>query len=114
MTTRPLLFGYVRLPMPDEIGRVPMVRQLMTTYAEAEGFTFVELLVEDEHGGTSAFAGLLDLLKRHPSSSVVVLSTEHFAKLTALQEAMCDLIERETGARVLVLGSADKAQETTS
>jgi len=114
MTTRPLLFGYVRLPMPDTTGRVPMVRQLMTTYAEAEGFTFAELLVEDKRGGTSAYAGLLDLLKRFPGSSVVVLSVEHFAKLRALQEAMCELIERETGARVLVLDGTDKTHEATS
>jgi hypothetical protein len=105
MTIRPLLFGYVRTYVADTRTVLPRVRRQMNTYAEREGFTFAELFVERDQGGTSAFAGLVDLVKLHPGSAVAVLSLGHFAKLETLQQAMCELIGTETGARVIVLNS---------
>jgi hypothetical protein len=112
MTTRPLLFGYARVHL-DARTELPKVRREMRTYAEIEGFTFAELFVEHDQGGTSAFAGLVDLLKRHPGSAVVIPSLTHFAKLTALQEAMRNLIDEETGARVVVLDMAGTTEATS-
>ena len=113
MTTRPLLFGYARLHLSDTTAGLPEVRGLMRAYAEIEGYEFVELFVEHDQGGTSAFAGLVDLLKRHPGSTVAVPSLAHFAKLVGLQEAMCRLIDEETGARVVVLDTAGTMEATS-
>ena len=103
MATRPLLFGYIRLSEPNDETGLPAERQRLRAYAAAEGCTLAEILVEQDRSGTSAFARLVELLKQHPGSNALVTSLTHFAELTGLQAAMRQLIERETGARVLVV-----------
>jgi hypothetical protein len=103
MTPRPLLFGYVRLQPTDGNRQVPDVRRRMRAYAQAEGFTLAELLVEHDPAGTAAFAGLLGLIAKYPGSTVVVPALAHFARLESLQQAMTLLIWREAGARVVEL-----------
>jgi hypothetical protein len=103
MATRPLLFGYIRLREPNDETDLSAERQRLRAYAVAEGCTLAEILVEHDRSGTSAFARLVELLKQHSDSNAVVTSLTHFAELTGLQAAMRQLIERETGALVLVV-----------
>lgn len=103
MTPRPLLFGYVRLQSADGKHQLPDIRKRMRTYAQTEGFTLAELLVEYDAAGSAAFAGLLDLVAKYPGSTVAVPSLCHFAHLESLQQAMVLLIWREGGARVVEL-----------
>jgi hypothetical protein len=82
------------------------MRENLAAYAKREDYTLAEVFLEREDSGSSAFAALIDALKRSESPIVVVPSMCHFAHLPGLRIAMKDLIERETGARVLVIATA--------
>ncbi len=106
MAPTPLLFGYVRLREPGGSQHVPRLRKQLRDYAAREGYTLAEILVEHDRGGSSAFAGLLDLIERYPGSRAIVPSLDHLAELPGLRHAMRDLIQRETGRPVLVADEA--------
>jgi len=95
-------FGYIRLPVGASEQSTQDLRSDLTDYAERQGYTLAEVFAEQEASGSSAFAALIDALKRSRTSIVVVPSLCHFAHLPGLRTAMRDLIEQETGARVVV------------
>jgi hypothetical protein len=106
MTLPPLLFGYVRLREPGATQHVPRLRKQLRDFAIHEGYTLAEVLVEHDRGGSSAFAGLLDLIKRYPGSRAVVPSLDHLAELPGVRQALVALIQQETGCPVLVVDEA--------
>jgi hypothetical protein len=112
MTTLPMLFGYVRLREPSGARHLPELREQIQRYAAQEGYSLADVLVEHSPGGTSAFADLLELLKRFPASRAVVPSHAHLAELPTLRRALVDLFERETGNSLLVLPSEPSNAES--
>ena len=99
-------FGYARIAAHASEQAVLDTRKDLAAYAEREGYTLTEVFMEREDSGSSEFAALIDAINRSEPPVVVVPSMCHFAHLPGLQTAMKDLIERETGARVLVIGTA--------
>jgi hypothetical protein len=100
---RPLLFGYLH-PQPGTPREVlDALKRQLTTYAEREGFCLGEIFVERPEANSSAFNGLLAALKQHEARAVAVPTLYHLARFPGLQLAMKEHLERETGARLLVM-----------
>lgn len=99
-------FGYARIAAHASAQTVRDMRNDLAAYAEREGYTLTEVFMEREDSGSSEFAALIDAINHSEPPIVVVPSMCHFAHLPGLQIAMKDLIERETGARVLVIAPA--------
>jgi hypothetical protein len=99
-------FGYARIAAHASEQEVREMRKDPAAYAEREGYTLTEVFMEREDSGSSEFAALIDEINRSEPPIVVVPSMCHFAHPPYLQIAMKDLIERETGARALVIAPA--------
>jgi hypothetical protein len=97
-------YGYVRIRagMPEDNAKEGPLRAL-NEYAEHEGYVLTDVFTEREDSGSSAFAALIDTLKVSEQPVVIVPALCHFAHLPGLRAAMKDRIERETGARVIVV-----------
>jgi len=67
-------FGYIRLPVGASEQSTQDLRSDLTDYAERQGYTLAEVFAEQEASGSSAFAALIDALKRSRTSIVVVPS----------------------------------------
>jgi hypothetical protein len=95
-------FGYMRLAadIPEQSAR--HLRDQLATSAEREGYLLVEVFIERDADGTSAFAMLIDALTQSRTTVVLVPDMCHFAHLPGLRTAMKDHLERETGARVVI------------
>jgi hypothetical protein len=100
---RPLIIGYLN-PRPftsdEEVARL---KRELTSYADREGFSLADIYVEQVGSHASAFNALIDAVKRQDVQAVVVPALYHLARFPGLQLAMKELLERETGARVLVV-----------
>lgn len=99
---RPLL-GYLCVPpeMPDK--ELEHLRRRLTDFASCEGFTLLRVFVDRRHLHTSGFTALFYALARGEARHVVVPALRHFARFRSIQLVIKELIEDETGARVLVL-----------
>lgn len=104
---RPLIYAYMRLTGSDEpeSGDASAHREL-ADYAAREGFTLDQVFTEGIWQAESAFAALLNALRRHEVRDVLVPSLWHFSRLPGLQDAMRVHIERETGARLWIAQGA--------
>src|SRR5260370_1740624 len=102
----PSAFGYVRIPASASEQNL---RKALADYAERAGYTLAEVFTEHEELGSSAFAALMDALKRSKTPIVIVPSIFHFAHLPGLGSALKNLIERDTCARVVLIHDADCA-----
>lgn len=98
----PLAFGYIRLPAGASEQSAQDLRRDLADYADRQGYALAEVFAEHESFGSSAFAALIDALKRSRTSIVIVPSLCHFAHLPGLRSAMRDLIEQQTDARVFL------------
>jgi hypothetical protein len=99
-------FGYLRVIGHVSEQAAQDMRKDLAAYAEREGYTLAKVFMDQEDSGSSAFAALIDALNRSESPVVIVPSMGHFAHLPGLRIAMKNLIERETGAQVLVIPTA--------
>jgi len=88
--------------VPEQSAR--RLRDELAASAEREGYTLGEVFIERDTGGSSAFAALIDALTQSKTPAVVVPDMCHFAHLLGLRVAMKDHLERETGARVVIIG----------
>lgn len=98
--------GYMRLAPDIPERSACRLRDELVASAEREGYTVGEVFVERETGGSSAFAALIDALTQSKTPAVVVPGMCHFAHLPGLRAAMKDHLERETGARVVIIAEA--------
>jgi hypothetical protein len=102
---RPTL-GYMRLAPDISEQSARRLRDELAVGAEHKGYTLGEVFIELDAGGSSAFAALIDALTQMKTPAVVVPGMCHFAHLPGLRAAMRDHLERETGARVVIIGEA--------
>jgi hypothetical protein len=98
--------GYMRLAPDIPEQSVRRLQDELAASAEREGYTLGETFIERDTGGSSAFAALIDALTRSKTPAVVVPGMCHFAHLPGLRAAMKDHLERETGARVVIIAEA--------
>jgi len=80
------------------------MRQEIAEFADREGFTLLKSFMEWETTATSAFAALVDALQR-TEARMVVLAMHHLGRLPGVRHALKELLERQTGAQVLVMHS---------
>jgi hypothetical protein len=104
-------FGYARLSAHSSDHVARDLREDLAAYAEREGYLLAEVFIEREDSGSSAFAALIDALNHSELPVVIVPSLCHFAYLPGLRIPMKDLIERETGARVLVIAPSSEPDQ---
>ncbi|MEU6057182.1 recombinase family protein [Streptomyces sp. NPDC047097] len=100
---KPLIFGYMRVPrdMPDEEAR--RREGEMEAYAQANGFTLATIFHEFEAVQRSAFAELIEALRRTEARHVIVPSLRDLALTDRLQDALVLQIECEAHAQVVSL-----------
>lgn len=98
-----MAFGYVRVLGSGSEQTCQSLHEELADYAEREGYTLAEVFIEQDEIGSSAFAALMEALKRGQARIVIVPTMQHFAHLPSLRVAMKVHIERETGARVVVI-----------
>lgn len=99
---RPLL-GYLRVPTATPDKEVESLRRELADYANRDGFVLLRVFV-DRHGTfTSGFSALFQALHNGAAQHVVVPTLSHFAAINGVRAVMKELLEAQTGARVLVL-----------
>jgi hypothetical protein len=103
---RPLIFGYLRFNRVVSAARVADMHRQMADYAEREGFALAEVYVDRHDSNDAGFAGLVDALEREVTAQVLVPALDRRAEFAALQHRMRAILERRTGARVLIMHPA--------
>ncbi|MEV5413512.1 recombinase family protein [Thermopolyspora sp. NPDC052614] len=100
---RPLALGYFRVSSgtPDE--QVKQFRADIAAYAEREGFTLAEVYWDHYESQTSGFSALVDALEHGDARSVIVPALYHFARSPGIQLSFKEMLERKTGACVVVM-----------
>jgi hypothetical protein len=100
---RPVIFGYVHVLPTTSRRLVAHLRATLADYAERECFTLAEVFVERTDADRSALTALIEALDRREAVAVVVPALDHFSAVPSARQAIRRYIERETGARVLVM-----------
>ncbi|RSM62972.1 hypothetical protein DMH03_13070 [Amycolatopsis sp. WAC 01376] len=105
--TRPLAYGYMRVPcdVPDD--KVRRLEEALRTFAALKGFYLVTFFFEFSCGSHEAFQELIIELKRADAHHVVIPSLRHLARSILLQNTMLGELEFEAAAEVLVLRESD-------
>ncbi len=99
---RPLL-GYIRVSAATSDKEIEELRRALVAYANCDGFVLLRVFV-DRHGTfTSGFSALFRALHSGAAQHVVVPALSHFATINGIRVVMKELLEAQTGARVLVL-----------
>jgi hypothetical protein len=101
-SARPII-GYLRMAghMPER--HVERMQQRLADYAGREGFCLTRTLVERDPMRATAFDELIRALQAGEAEHAVVPALHHFAHFTGMQLAMKELLERHTGASLLVM-----------
>lgn len=99
---RPLL-GYLRVPLRMSDKDIECRRRELVAYAGAEGFAPERVFVDQGRMSTAEFAALINALRRGVAGYVLVPTLHHLVPFPGLHAAMKDLVERATGARVVVM-----------
>ncbi|MEV7046630.1 recombinase family protein [Amycolatopsis sp. NPDC051061] len=101
--TRPLAYGYMRVPCDVPDAKVQRLEQALRAFAALQGLYLVTFFFEFDCGSQEGFGELLTELKRADAHHVVIPSLRHFARSTLLQNQMLGHLEFEAAAEVLVL-----------
>lgn len=97
--TRPLLIGYFREIFFANASQRAATRQRLVEFAAQEGYALELILCQDFDQGQSEFERLLELIKFHGASAVVI------SEPADLDGAQRHRLEVETDAHVLVATS---------
>lgn len=104
---RSRILGYIRLGPGDSADQLDRLRQRLADYAHTEDLALLGVFSDVEASATSGFAALIDAIFRTHADTVVLPATHQFARLPGLHLAMKDLLERQTGATVIILETGD-------
>ncbi len=107
---RPVLFGHLHPHPGTERDVLERLKHELTAFAEREGFCLGEIFVERADANSLAFNGLLAAVKQHEAHAAAVPTLFHLARFPGLQLAMKEHLERETGARLLVMYPSPEGQ----
>lgn len=100
---QPTAFGYFRVSSGTADDRIEQLRKELAAYAEREGFTLSTCFADHYDAQTSGFSALVDALEHEESGHVIVPALHHLARSSGIRLAMKELLERKTGARVVVM-----------
>jgi hypothetical protein len=105
---RPLVFGYLRLQPADPPQIGARLTAEMRAYAEREGLMLADVYTDHldppaNHPNRSAFCALMDALRRHDASGVVIPTPQHLSRQPGSYAARRTIIEAEVGARLHVV-----------
>ncbi|MFK0250869.1 recombinase family protein [Amycolatopsis azurea] len=103
LITRPLAYGYMRVPREVSDDKVRRLEQAVIRFAEGRGLYFVSFFFEFHCGSREAFDELVTELVRAQSHHVMVPTMRHLARNGLLQDVMRDRLFDEAGADVLAL-----------
>jgi DNA invertase Pin-like site-specific DNA recombinase len=101
---KPLMYGYMRVDGDESDDGIRHTERQLRALAEAKGYCFAGLFHEYD-ASQSAFAELIEELKRAEAHHVVVPSLRHLADHHLLRSIMLTQLEREAHALVLELSS---------
>ncbi|MFD8492277.1 recombinase family protein [Amycolatopsis sp. NPDC059657] len=101
--TRPLAYGYMRVPcdIPDD--KVRRMEHELRRCAERQGWYLVTIFSELDCGRHEAFDELTLELQRADAHYVIVPTFRHLARNAVLQNVLLARLEFEAGAEVLEL-----------
>jgi DNA invertase Pin-like site-specific DNA recombinase len=105
---RPLL-GYLCVSNSASSRDVEDLRRKVARYAEKEGFTLVRVYVDRGRTQSAGFSSLVAALNSGEASHVVVPALHHLAFFPSARLLVKDMLETQTGARVLVMYPAVSA-----
>ncbi|MER7244905.1 hypothetical protein [Kribbella sp. NPDC000426] len=101
----PLLLGYARRDLYLSDPHIEQMKQDLKALADLEGYTMGPVYVEDPASAPAAFDALVEAVKRHEITTVLLPDWRHLA-LVGAPAAIKQQFEQVTGARFL-LYSAD-------
>lgn len=102
-TVRPLVLGYLRIHSKATDESTAHLRNALTTFAESRGFSLAEIFTQPNDIAPTVLPVLVEALDHSNAQGLVVPSLAHFSRFAGVHTAICTLIERKTGARVLVM-----------
>jgi hypothetical protein len=100
---RPLALGYFRVSSGTPEERAKQFRDDIAAYATREGFTLGEVYSDFYESQASGFSALVDALERGEARRVIVPALYHFARSPGIQLSFKEMLERKTGACVVVM-----------
>ena len=100
---RPLALGYFRVSSGTPEEQVTHFREDIAAYATREGFTLGEVYSDYYEAQTSGFSALVDALERGDAQHVIIPALYHFARSPGIQLSFKEMLERKTGACVVVM-----------
>jgi hypothetical protein len=100
---QPTALGYFRVSSGTPDNRVAQLQKEIATYAAREGFTLSTCFSDHYEAQASGFSALVDALEREESRHVIVPALHHLARSPGIRLAMKELLERKTGAYVVVM-----------
>lgn len=100
---RPLALGYFRVSSGTPEEQVTNFREDIAAYAAREGFTLGEVYSDYYESQTSGFSALVDALERGDAEHVIIPALYHFARSPGIQLSFKEMLERKTGAFVVVM-----------
>ncbi|MBX7266629.1 recombinase family protein [Micromonospora sp. Llam7] len=106
---RPLALGYFRVSSGTSGERAKQFRDDIAAYATREGFTLGEVYSDFYESQASGFSALVDALERGEARHVIVPALYHFARSPGIQLPFKEMLERKTGACVVVMYPSPEA-----
>jgi len=112
-TLQPLVYGYLRIGPADPPERSERLTVELREHAKREGLTLAHVFADRYKDGSdqferNGFSALVDALRRPGVYGVLIPSLSHFSRFAGMRQAMCTLIQLETGVRVLVMNEPDE------
>lgn len=109
-SVRPLAFGYLRLSATDPPEVTDRLITALHARADREGLTLADVYLDlldppTDHPDRSGFCTLMDALRRHDTSTVLIPAPEHLSREPDGYAARRTIIEAEAGARLLVISA---------
>ncbi|MGW4133731.1 hypothetical protein [Amycolatopsis japonica] len=105
--TRPLAYGYMKVPCDVPDGKVRRLEEALRAFATLKGFYLVTFFFEFSCGSQEAFHELITELQRADAHQVIVPSLRHFAHSPLLQNMMLSELEYLAAAEVLALRESE-------
>ncbi len=105
-STRPLLFGYVRLHLLMTDSELAHTKARLHHFAQVEGFCLGTVFFEQVHTAPAGFEALIAAVKHYDACAVVVPDLRHLAVLGA-PPLLREYVQTVTGVPVLVANNTN-------
>ncbi|WP_160050479.1 recombinase family protein [Nocardiopsis sp. FR4] len=101
--SRPLAYGYLRMPAAAQRRELLLWHRQLNTYARGQDFILGQVFVETPTSPEPAFNRLVAQLKQGDATELLVPTLEHFTRFPSLQDGIV-LMLGELGVRVWLVG----------